>query len=231
MLNRLSIVLILASAVFACTQDPYEAIDDGTGGPPDPLPVLCDPDTVYFEQDILPMLASSCGQVYCHSTSAATKGVILDSYQGIMNSDIIEPGDPSDSEILEVLQETDPAKRMPPPPNSAFTQEQIDLITTWINQGALNNSCSEGCDTADVRYSVQISSFMDTYCTGCHNASNASSGVRLDNYANVQMNAMNGKLLGVLTGQGYPQMPPNGSVSNCDLRTIELWIQDGAPNN
>ena len=45
----------------------------------------CDPDTVYFEMDVLPILLSSCGKSGCHDATAQD-GVRLDSYAATMAS-------------------------------------------------------------------------------------------------------------------------------------------------
>lgn len=136
-----------------------------------------------------------------------------------------------DSELLEVLVETDPDKVMPPPPAAPLMASAIQTVRRWIEQGAKNNSCSADCDTADVRFSSTISSLLNTHCVACHNSNNASNGVQLDSYSAVVSEVNSGRLISVLNGTAYPQMPPSGPLDFCSVRSIELWIQDGAPNN
>lgn len=231
MQNLMNILLLLLMA-WACTQDPYGVANGvpGPGDPNNPIPV-CDPDTVYFEQSILPLIQSNCAQSGCHDQASATEGVVLVSYNTIMSSGKIKPGDPDDSELMEVITDTDPDKRMPPPPASPLTAEQQNLITTWILQGAQNNSCAGDCDTVSVGFAAQVQPLINNYCRSCHSGASANAGVRLENYNDVQAVATSGRLMGVLTGQGYALMPPAGALSACNLRMVEKWIEDGALNN
>ena len=112
----------------------------------------CDPDTVYFENFIQPLLMSSCAQSGCHSVESAEDGVVLDSYYNIIVTGDVEPYDPNDSEIYEVITDNDLDDRMPPEGEDPLTAEQIQMIFNWIAQGAQNNSCSS-CDTSGVTFS------------------------------------------------------------------------------
>src|SRR5688572_12769544 len=92
-----------------------------TGGTP------CDPNKVYFEMEILPLLKSNCAKSGCHDAATHEEGIILDSYQNVMNSDVIEPFDLDDSDLYEVITEDDDDKQMPPPPNQRLNPDQINL--------------------------------------------------------------------------------------------------------
>jgi uncharacterized membrane protein len=221
------IIFLTSVLVFIqCTQEPYPAIDNSPTAS-----MGCDPDSVYFQQTILPLLSSNCAQDGCHNSASSRKGIILEDHNSIMASDIIDTSDPMDSELLEVLMETDPDKVMPPPPAAPLTASAIQSVRLWIEQGAKNNSCSAECDTADVRFSTTISSLLNTHCVACHNSNNASKGVQLDDYSAVVSVVNSGRLISVLNGTAYPQMPPSRPLDFCSVRSIELWIQDGAPNN
>ena len=86
---------------------------DNTGGN-DTIPVVksdtCSPDTVYFVNDILPIIISNCAQSGCHDADAREDGVQLTDYDNIIETGKVEPGDPNDSELYEVLVESDPKK-------------------------------------------------------------------------------------------------------------------------
>src|SRR5690606_33332299 len=117
----------------------------------------CDPGTVYFNRDILPLLRSNCAKSGCHDAITAEEGIILDSYQNVLASDVIRAGRPSDSEMIEKMKENDPDDVMPPPPNERLTAEQIALIEAWIQQGAKDLTCDDSpamCDTANVSYAM-----------------------------------------------------------------------------
>ena len=90
------------------------------------------------------------------------------------------------------------------------------------------------CDTANVKYGVQVVNILSQNCYRCH-AGNAvdGAGVKLQDFQVVKSNALNGTLLGVLKhAPGYVQMPKNATkLSNCDIAIIEAWVKQGAPNN
>ena len=214
-----------------CTHEPLNPIDpnpiDSTG-----LGGNCDPDTVYFQQEVLPLIVSSCAMSGCHDAASAQDGVVLTSYSTIMNTGDVKAGQPNNSELYEVLIETDPDKIMPPPPAS-LTAAQIQLIKTWIKQGARNNSCEYGCDTTSYTFSGTIQPMLQNFCVGCHAGASASAYVQLDSHAGVVAATGNNRLLGAVKHQsGFAAMPPNGNaLTDCQIQQLEKWIAAGAPNN
>lgn len=228
---------VIAISFNACKHEPDEFAGpdpvDTTDNQP-PLGIPCDPDTVYFKNTILPLLVSSCGVSGCHDAGTAEEGVVLVDYAQILATGGIKPGNPSDSELYEVITESDPDKVMPPPPRNALNAEQIDFIYKWILQGARDNSCSQTeCDTINVTFSATIQPIIQNSCLGCHSGAAPSGGVRLENHSDVLAVANNGKLLGSIRHeQGYSAMPKNGAkLDECYITQIEKWIENGAPNN
>jgi hypothetical protein len=217
------------------TDDDDDDDDDNSGGGNGGGGIVtnpCDSDSIYFNLQVLPILVSNCAMNGCHSAASAMDGVILSSYQSVMGSDIVSPGDPEDSDLYEVLVETDPDKRMPP--NGPLSSQQIQLIQTWIAQGAQNLNCDNGgCDTSNVTWSATVRPIIDTNCKGCHTAASPSGGVVLDNYSAVANTAFNGSLLGsVQHSPGWTSMPFGGSkLSDCDIAKIRIWVNAGSPNN
>lgn len=192
----------------------------------------CDPDSVYFENDILPLITGSCAYSGCHDAASHKDGVVLDSYENIMNTGDVRAGNPGGSELYEVLVESDPRKVMPEPPNAPFTQAQKDLVRKWIAQGAQNNKCTD-CDTTDVSFASQVMDVMNVNCNMCHSKARADGGVILDTYTDVKKEVDNGKLVGVINHKsGFKKMPLSGiKMADCDIRKIEIWINNGALNN
>jgi uncharacterized membrane protein len=193
----------------------------------------CDPDKVYFEKSIRPLINSNCAMSGCHDAATRQDGVDFSTYEGIRAQ--VRPGRPDDSEIIERINETDPDDRMPPPPRAPLTQEQKDLLFKWIQQGADNTVCAEsstGCSPADVSFANDIRPIIATNCIGCHSGSSPSGGINLSNHGGVQTVAQNGKLYNAVSqnGQATP-MPPNGKLSPCDIQKIKVWIDEGNRNN
>lgn len=221
------ILLVMAS----CKHDP-----DIAGIPIEP-PLLienCDPDTVYFQNEILPLLISSCGVIGCHDPGTATEGVILTNYASIMQTAEVRPGQPDESDLYEVLTEDDPEDRMPPSPRQSLSLEQIAKIEKWILQGAKNNVCfTNNCDTIAVSYSNHIDPLIQNTCVGCHSGNDPSGGIVLSNYDGVVQVALSGRLLGSVRHEaGFSAMPKNGNkLTDCQITQIKNWIENGTPDN
>ncbi len=192
-------------------------------------------DSICFQTEVLPILMSSCAMSQCHDAYSAQDDIILNSYFNVMYSDdndLVVPGFPTQSELYEVLIEDDPEKRMPPSPNNALAQEQIDIIYNWIAEGALDRDCTEGpCDTVNVTFSGTIWPLVQNNCTGCHSGGTPAGNILLTDYASVKNIADNNMLLSVL--HGSPQMPPYPSspLSDCNIRQFEIWMNNGTLNN
>ncbi len=195
--------------------------------------VPCDPNIVYFEQQVLPIIVSNCTKSGCHNTLDHADGITLTSYSTIMNDGDIRQGNPGNSKLFKVISTTDPDDIMPPQPNSALTQTQINLISLWIQQGAINNSCQSGCDTANVTYNGTIQPIIQSSCIGCHSGNTPAGSINLSTFSGVKNIAINGSLFGSVNHElGYSPMPKGGnSLSNCQISEIKIWIDLGSINN
>ena len=108
---------------------------------------------VSFADDVQPILAESC--IACHDKSAegyATSGFSLGDYQGVMKGTnfgavVVAGSSYSSSLYLVIAHKTSPEIHMPPHHEDAWaegrgtplTEEQIETIKLWIDQGAKNN--------------------------------------------------------------------------------------------
>lgn len=92
---------------------------------------------------------------------------------------------------------------------------------------------SEACNLENVTFSATVQPILESTCVTCHQQSNPSGGVRLDNYTEVKKVADNGKLWGSINHDaGFTPMPQGGGkLSDCSLLQIEQWINSGSPNN
>lgn len=228
-----ALLLLFSSA--ACKHDPL--IDPIGLGPIDPTTsgAVCSPDTVYFQNQVLPILISNCTKSGCHNAQDREKGVVLDSYQNLMSTvEKVSSTDWKKNELMEVILETDPDDRMPRPPSLPLTSTQINLLSTWIKQGALNNSCNENsdqCDTTANTYSLFVKPLILAKCQGCHSGSAPQGNISLTTHASVRTVALNGKLYASLTRQST-WMPKGGAkLDNCSLAKLQVWIDSGAPEN
>lgn len=188
----------------------------------------CSPDTVYFQNDILPLLNSTCAISGCHDAATGKEGVVLTDYSSVMKTGGINLQNPAESKIYKVLND-DGEDRMPPPPASAWSETQQSALLTWISQGALNNVCLDTvCDTTQVTFKGSVDPVFQKYCYGCHSGANLSGGIDLTNFDQLSILIDNGSLLGSIRHEaGYISMPVGGSkLSDCEIETIAIWARD-----
>lgn len=91
----------------------------------------------------------------------------------------------------------------------------------------------EPCDTANVTYINTAQSILTENCAtaGCHNSQTRQSGLNMSSYNDASTIASDGRLLGRITGDDGPIMPPTGSLPNCEIEKLKKWAADGAPEN
>lgn len=253
-LPLLIIVTALLSGAYSCQHEPFVMEDDnmnpvdttgnnepndttGNNEPNDTTGTPCDPNVVYFELDILPILRSNCAKSGCHDENSAEKDVVLTSYASVMATADVEPFDLDGSKLYRAITDDDPEDRMPRAPNPPLTAAQISLISQWILQGAKNETCDPdagGCNTENVSYSVDIRPVIENNCLGCHRNPNPVGGFSLETYADVAAKVNSGRFYGAVAWeQGYVPMPFGASapLPDCDLARIKAWIDAGAPDN
>jgi len=201
--------------------------------PPPTTNVVCNPDTVYFKQKILPLIVSNCAMSGCHDAISKKEGVILTDYTNIIKE--VSTKNPTSSKLYTSLLETG-EDRMPPPPMAAFSKDNIAMVLTWIKQGAKNNSCEASgtaCITTNMSYAKDITPVLQASCTGCHSGTKPQGAIDLTTFANVSKYALNGKLYGSVAHlAGFIAMPSASvSISSCDISKIKSWIDSGSKNN
>jgi hypothetical protein len=226
-------------AVIACKHHPDLILDNGNGGnndtvvnPPWVNPHPCDPDTVYFVNQVLPLLISNCAQPDCHDAITHEDGVRMYSYSDILEE--VDPFDPNSSDLIEVLYETGDNLMPPASAGGPLSQQQINILSTWINQGALNNECIPDCDpNAPITFAGVVQPIIQNSCEGCHSGTSPSGNLSLTNYGQISASALSGGMMNSLKGtNGASIMPQNTSgLPQCQIDQIQTWIDAGAPNN
>lgn len=236
MKNKLVYIAVAFTALImlllnACRHEILHPGGGGTGGGNNPPPVsACSPDSVYFVNQIMPIISSNCTMSGCHDNITHADGVNLTTYTHIMR--YVVPGNAGNSELYKSIIKTN-GDRMPPPPMTPLSSVQKTLIQKWINQGAKNNSCTGSCDTTVFTYSAAVKPIMDNKCTGCHNPANLGGNIDVSTYTAIRVTALNGKLYGSVAHQAsYSPMPKNSAkLSDCEIRQIQKWIAAGTLNN
>ena len=91
---------------------------------------------VSYAKDVQPILEARCGK--CHMGEFVSEGLHMDTYESLMEGSdhgpVIIPGDAGESLLVQQLVKGKMPKRGP-----KLTPAQIQLITDWIEAGALSN--------------------------------------------------------------------------------------------
>src|SRR5580700_10949909 len=90
------------------------------------------PAKVDFGQDVLPILRQNC--VPCHGPTQQNSGLRLDRKSAVVNRRGVVPGSSENSFLYHRISGS--AFGMQMPPTGPLRPEQINLIKTWIDQGA-----------------------------------------------------------------------------------------------
>jgi len=96
---------------------------------------------VAFNRDIRPLLSDNC--FFCHGPDKNKRqaDLRLDTREGLFGSadqsGTIVPGKPEESELIRRIRSSDEDEIMPPPEShKSLTPAQIELLETWVRQGA-----------------------------------------------------------------------------------------------
>lgn len=105
------------------------ALGAGCGTSPDERPVS-------FEFVTLGILAPTCGQVQCHSTTTKTAGYAFDTLAASREAltTLTDDRSADSSKLIEVMTASG-GSRMPP--DSPLNEEDITLVKLWIDDGRM----------------------------------------------------------------------------------------------
>ena len=90
------------------------------------------------------------------------------------------------------------------------------LIASCSKSTGTSKSFSSSDCTSTISYKTDIQPIMNSYCTSCHQPSNAKGGYALSTYSGVTSNT-NKVLASMLHNSGSEPMPDNGDQLSDDL--------------
>lgn len=122
-----------------------------------------DPPTEPTYANVQSIFSSSCALSGCHNSQTQRSGVNLSSYDGIINSvgdqygeNVVQAGNAENSPLVDKIESDSPEHgvRMPQTGPPYLSDDQIDLIKEWINDGAnedeeTNNGGNSGGGNSD----------------------------------------------------------------------------------
>ncbi len=228
--------LILIIGLKACTTEPF-TIEVAVEPEPEMVDTLslimlteenvCDSDIISFKREILPIISSSCAYAGCHDEASAQGFKILTNYDDIIHH--VVPGSPEFSSMFLTIKDD----VMPPSGLISLNNDQKWAIEKWILQGAENTDCNLPCESLNRSYSEDIYPIIQRQCLGCHQSNNASAGIDLSTYEDIQSLAIDGSLLASIQHEtGVSPMPKLAQkLTDCQIGQIQNWILEGAQNN
>jgi uncharacterized membrane protein len=106
----------------------------------------------------------------------------------------------------------------------------------YDSEEALYGKPGTGCDTTVTKFSTQVKPILQSNCLMCHSnaaAQSSGGGIKLQDYADFKIYAMNGRLMGTINhSAGFSQMPKGGGkLTDCSILIIQTWITKGALND
>ena len=126
------LMTLLAFFVLSCGDDSGNSI---TG------PI----EDVSYMDDIQIIFNGTCGGAGCHIESSQS-GVNLSSYDDVMSSvgqqygrEIVEPGNPDASPLVDKIEPNPEHGQRMPFGRDPLSNQQIEQIRVWIEEGALDN--------------------------------------------------------------------------------------------
>lgn len=99
------VFMLLTLYMVSCKHDPAlnPQGQNNTTNNPTIVSTNCDPDTVYFQNEVLPIIQSSCAKSGCHDAATQAEGVYLGNYASIMNTGHVTPGNPCNNNSFKRL--------------------------------------------------------------------------------------------------------------------------------
>jgi uncharacterized membrane protein len=246
MKKSFSLVFLLMAIVFIWSGCQHELVNANIGLNKDSILVVVPPanggstsgtggtapavsDTVCFNSEVLPLYINYCGSAGCHNVTSHREGVITTNYGYIMNG--IRAKNPGSSKYYTII-----GNGMPPRSSPQMTAANTATILKWINQGALNTSCINTCDTTQFGYVNAVQTILANNCGGCHGTKPGSANVYLGDYASAKayitanktlfLNAINHST----TLTAAQRMPPSAKMIDCKIVQVQKWIEKGYPN-
>lgn len=216
------------------------------------------PDAGWFRREILPILANRCQS--CHNDALRLSGLTLESPSGLKNGGVhgpvVTPGRPQQSRLYRRIAGLE--KPAMPMDGEPLPQSEVDLLRTWIEQGAvwpesvkssppkmLSPAPPETLSANAAFFKEKVQPIFAARCLGCHNDERKYSGFTME----TRSGFLNGGWHGPVVAPGRPDesrlyrrvarleklyMPlgPGGGTGEPlpqeEVAIIRQWIEGGA---
>lgn len=209
---------------------------------------LCAAEKVDFVKQVKPLLEGSC--THCHGAKE-DKGdfrmhTLEDLKKGNENGPGLTPGDPSKSAIYTTLVlDVEDDMVMPPKKEGLLEKTQVEVIKTWIEQGADWPAGVVLEQTPRIKFEKHIQPILEQNCVSCHDDKKSKgdwiistrkqafeTGENAPNIVPFDTKQSAIYHLTTLAADEDDLMPPKksgGPLSKEDINFLRLWIEQGAP--
>jgi len=101
------------------------------------------------------------------------------------------------------------------------------------NNNELDLYGSQKCDTTNITWNSKVAAILQKNCVYCHGPDVSYNGVRHDSYTSEMVVVNDGRLRGVINHlDGFSKMPKDlGKLPECELKILNIWLNNGAPEN
>ncbi len=176
---------------------------------------------ISFSGEVAPLIAEKC--LGCHGANNPRGNLNLSTFagwrQGGVTGPLLAPGNANNSLILAHIADPNAQTRMPRG-QAALTQEELQLLANWVNQGANYDGERENIALADlaaaamameeddpsivipapegdetVSFTEDIAPFVANLCVGCHSGATPRGGLSLVSFYDMMKGGDSGRVV------------------------------------
>jgi mono/diheme cytochrome c family protein len=170
-----------------------------------------------FAGEIAPIIQGKC--LNCHGSANPRNNLDLSTFAGWKrggdNGPLVIPGNPDRSLLIASVTAADPMRRMPRN-GAALSDDEIALLSKWIEKGATYDGPSDDTLLADldaaaspdptivipeptgnetVSFTRDIAPFMSNLCVRCHNSNRKQGGLSLETFHDMMRGGDSGRVV------------------------------------
>jgi len=213
---------------------------------------------VSFRSDVAPVIVEHC--LECHGANDPRAGLNLSTFagwkRGGRSGPLLVPGAALNSQIIARLATPDAKLRMPRG-RDPLPRRSLEMIATWINQGARFNGDDEETaltelarprpeveiprpqGTETVSFTKDIAPFMVRLCVRCHSGAMPRGGLSLVTFAEMMIGGDSGavilpgereesRLFRLVGGLENPRMPQGQArITRKNYEDLVTWFNEG----
>lgn len=222
-------ILVIFSFLVACSSGTKHVGLKATGNPivstsGEPMAT----EKITYQNIVDQIITPDCQR--CHNKNKQKGGLDLTNPSKFMNKiGLIVPGDAENSSFYQAI-EIDSLGFSDMPPDSPLTQDQIDLVKAWIDQGADGVAAPSKTSSATSPSFEDVTTNVLDVCASCHGSAITDYKTLIKYKFVVPNNPENSYLYKLVkkNAAGRAYMPPRKPLSDEAIEMLKQWILNGA---